>query len=117
MAALLLAFGTWGTELRGRRVRLFSDNTVAECCFRRGSAKVNLCLAALARAARGHRSQASDHNRLVHAFWREAWSLHCHVHLDRVDTDRNLSDLPSREDYSLLSALAAMRVQAAMPAI
>ena len=41
MAALLLAIGTWGKELRGRRIVLFSDNTVAQCCFQRGAAKAS----------------------------------------------------------------------------
>ena len=111
MLALAAALSTWAPAIRGRSVRLFGDNTVAEWAFRRGSAA------------------ALDHAALVHHFWAFAAALRVRVQIDRVPTgercrgpfvlalpgrsarsDDNLADLPSREDYALLQRIGARRV-------
>ena len=57
-----------------------------------------------------------DHNLLVHGFWLAAWRYQLKVWIERVPSKSHLSDLPSRECYSLLERLGAVRVEAAMPA-
>ena len=53
---------------------------------------------------------------MVHGFWLAAWRYQLKVWIETVPSKRNLSDLPSRECYSLLERLGAVRVEAAMPA-
>ena len=61
--------------------------------------------------------QAVDHNKLVHQFWLQAWRLQSQIRLERVESKKNLSDLPSREQYTLLKRIRAIGVRAAMPAM
>ena len=68
MLSVALALGTWGERMRGRAVRIFSDNTVAEWAFRRGSAA------------------AIDHAAIVHQFWLSVCCLGLQVRIDRVPT-------------------------------
>ena len=57
MLAQCLCLSTWAEEMQGKQVVFFSDNSIAECTFRKGSAKV------------------PDHNFLVHAFWTAVMAL------------------------------------------
>ena len=68
MLAVAVGMSTWKDRLRGRSVRIFSDNSVAEYAFRRGSAA------------------AADHAALVHSFWLVAHVLGLRVHIERVPT-------------------------------
>ena len=52
-----------------------------------------------------------DQNSLVHAIWKYLAMLDVEVWVARVPTDDNIADLPSREDYSLLRLLRAVRVE------
>lgn len=90
--AIALGVSSFAERIRGRRVRVFSDNTVAEGVTRRGSAR---CF---------------DHNSLAHAFWTTAMEEGWQVWIDRVPTKDNIADLPSRECYDLLGRLGAERV-------
>ena len=66
MLASALAISTWERELRGRRARLLSDNTIAGWSFRRGSAK------------------CCDHGAIVHHFWSVIGLLQIDLRIDRV---------------------------------
>ena len=66
MLASALAISTWEEEFWGRNVRIFSDNTIAEWSFRRGSAK------------------CCDHAAIVHHFWSVIGQLKIRLLIDRV---------------------------------
>ena len=90
--AIAVGLSTFADALRGRKVRIFSDNVVAEGALRRGAAR------------------AFDHNGLIHAAWTLALAERIHIWVDRVPSKLNISDLPSREEYRLLERLGATRV-------
>ena len=71
----------------GRDVLIFSDNTAAEAILKKGCAN------------------AADHRALAHAFWSVIWALDMRVVIERVPTELNIADLPSREEYALLAKL------------
>ena len=57
-------------------------------------------------------SKAEDLNMLVHGVWLLAAYMSVGIHIGRVPSDDNLSDLPSREKYNLLlDRLGAVRVE------
>ena len=106
MLAVALGVSTWDRLIQGRSLRVFSDNTVAEWGFRKGTAR------------------ELDHAALVHTFWLAMAALHVSVHIDRVPTgarrrgacvvvsyakraDDNIADDPSRESYESLAILGA----------
>ena len=66
--AVALGLSTWADRLRGRDVVIYSDNTVAEFCLKKGSAK------------------ALDHCALIHAFWVSVLDLDLRVWIERVPT-------------------------------
>ena len=68
LLSVLLAIGTWGERLRGRAVRFFSDNTIAEWALRKGAAA------------------ALDHDAIVYQFWLLVGVLGLRVRIDRVPT-------------------------------
>ena len=113
MLAQCVALSTWAHALAGRRVVFFSDNSVAECTFRKGAAK------------------SRDHNHLVHQFWSAVVALkvapqprvarraraaaprrQVYAWIERVESSKNLADLPSREERGLLARLGGKRVRA-----
>ena len=68
---------------------LFGDNTGAEASTRKGSAKhFDLC-------------------NIIHCIWSIALRGRFGLWVERVPTDDNIADLPSREDYRLLYKLGA----------
>ena len=94
LLSIALGLSSFASMLRGRKVRIWSDNTGAESCTRKGSAR------------------SFDHACLVHSMWLHAACLGCNLRVDRVPTAENIADLPSREDYTLLASLGAERVEA-----
>ena len=68
---------------------VFSDNVGAEKCTAGGAAK------------------AHDHNRIVHGIWAHAFHSRFNLWLERVPTENNIADAPSRFDYRLLNELGA----------
>ena len=93
ICAIALGLSTFGEFCIGRNVHIWSDNSGSENAVRRGSAT------------------AWDHNMVVHAIWVKAAMLKCHLRVDRVPTELNIADLPSRGSYSLLRAVNARCVQ------
>ena len=65
-------------ESQGCDLHVYSDNTGAEACLRKGAAK------------------AFDHSCIVHCMWKRAVELDVDLAVFRVPTDDNLADLPSR---------------------
>ena len=84
LMSIALGVSTFGQRLRGRRVRIWSDNVGAENGFRAGAAR------------------ARDHNLIIHALWLHAMKNHYGVWIARVASAENLADLSSRESYGLL---------------
>ena len=93
LAAIALGLCTFGEHFVGQKVRVWSDNCVSECATRRGSAK------------------AWDHNQIVHSLWTKAAALKCYMRVDRVPTELNISDLPSRMEYKLLQLMGTQFVE------
>ena len=92
LCAIALGLSTSGDFCKGRKVHVWSDNAGSEWAVRRGSAK------------------AWDHNEVVHAIWVKAAALRCHMRVDRVPTELNIADLPSRFSYDLLREIHATYV-------
>ena len=88
--AVIVALSTFWPFIVGRTVLLFVDNTGGELAILRGSAK------------------SADHNSLVHGIWSAALIGKVGLWVERVATDDNLSDLPSREDFGLLQQIGAV---------
>jgi len=82
--AIAVGLSTFAEELRGRKVIVYSDNTGAEAATRNGRAK---CL---------------DHCGLIHEIWSHCWANNTHMWIERVRSEDNISDLPSREEYELV---------------
>ena len=51
-----------------------------------------------------------DHSAVVHGIWKKAAEINARIWVERVPTKDNIADDPSREDYSLLDKLKAVRV-------
>ena len=85
--AIAVGLATFANELRGRKVVVWSDNTGAESASRKGTAR------------------SWDHAVMIHDIWSMALRNNTAVWIERVGSDDNLSDLPSRESYLLMGAL------------
>ena len=44
--------------------------------------------------------------------WLKAAQMHMHLYVERVPTDDNIADLPSREAYDLLKSMGVVAVEA-----
>ena len=89
--AILIALNTFATELEGRKVVLFFDNSGAEKATAKGSAK------------------AFDHNLLIHEIWSHTVSNEVKLWIERVPSELNVADLPSRFEYELVDSIAAWK--------
>ena len=99
LLAVAMALHTFAGMLKGTTVRVWTDNASA--------------WGALAKGAAGQ----SDHNCLVHGVWLLAWRIDFGLWVEWVPTDRNVADLPSRQEYGLLEQLGATRVKAVFPCV
>ena len=95
--AVLLALHTFREQVSGKMVRVWIDNTGAEHALRNGTAR------------------AADHNVIVAATWKAALTFGCSLWVERVPTDENIADLPSREEYRCLEALDALYLAPGLP--
>ena len=98
LLAIALGLSTFAEQLAGGTVVVFSDNTGAERATARGSAAT------------------WDYSAVVHCLWRFAAKHGFGMWLERVGTKDNIADLPSREEYGLLRAIGARRVEAQLDA-
>ena len=85
----MLGLSTFADFIEDRSLCVFSDTVRSEHCAKRGSAK------------------HWDHTCIVHSIWRRAAALKTALWIERVPTDDNIADLPSREDYDLLERIGA----------
>jgi len=93
MLASALGLSTFEDHIKGKNVCLWSDNVGGECASRRGSAK------------------NFDNNCIVHCLWLYAARPKLGLQVERVSSELNISDLPSREEYSFLFELGAAWVK------
>ena len=89
LLSIALAFSTFGHLCKKRRVIVHSDNTGAECCLRKGTAK------------------HSDHCHIVNELWGHVSRKRMQLWIQRVGTDDNWSDSPSRFLYDGLVEVGA----------
>ena len=87
MLAIALGLSVFAEELRGRKAIIFFDNIGAEAATRKGAAK------------------SWDHCQIIHEIWTMAAQNQTHLWIERVPTDDNIADLPSREEYKLIEDL------------
>ena len=109
--AIALGLSTFQLEVAGRVVIVHSDNTGTFVARRRPPPLLQspscFALGAEKGTARGS-SRAFDHNRLIHAIWTQCLRQSISLWVQRVPTDDNLADLPSRSCYKLLAELGAV---------
>jgi len=105
--AILLGLSTFSKLLSGRRVVVWSDNKGAEVRMTWYTGIVNGSHALFQAAARKGSARSWDHCQIIHEIWTVALLKHCHIWIERVASDDNISDLPSRERYELLEELGA----------
>ena len=84
-------------KVRSSDVVIWEDNQGGECALRAGAAR------------------SEDHNLLVHAVWLLAARLRAALWVERVASDDNIADDPSREEYSLLEAVQGTFVAPIVP--
>ena len=85
--AISIGLSTFQSELKGRKVVVWSDNKGAEGASRKGRAK------------------AWDHCRLVHDIWAHALHNNTRLWVERVPSHDNLSDSPTRGAYEIAESL------------
>ena len=93
LLAIALALDSFADMLRGKRVRMWSDNTGSEAAAREG------------------KSKSFDHGCIAHCIWLAAAQLGIEFRVDRVPTKSNIADLPSRRKYRWLNGMRAKRVE------
>ena len=98
LLAVVTAFDTFGAELSGKRVIALIDSE-----------------AALGAIVKGY-SRKDDISDLVSVLWETIARYNIIVYFDRVSTDANISDGPSRDDWTLKFQCGwdTLRVQWAM---
>ena len=84
---------TFAEQLHERKVKIYIDNTAAAYILGRGSAK------------------ESGQNQLAHVFWLRCVKIDTDVRIERVASENNIVDDPSRERYGLMDAIGARRVR------
>ena len=85
--SISIGLSTFQSELKGRKVVVWSDNKGAEGTTRKGTAK------------------AWDHCRLVHDIWSHALQNNTHIWVERVPSHDNISDSPTRDAYEIVENL------------
>ena len=83
--AIALGLSTFINELAGHKVVIYSDNVGAEHSCRKGTAK------------------CWDHASMIHGIWSMALFAKMSLWIERVPSEENLADLPSREAYELVA--------------
>lgn len=92
MLSIALGLCSFEHLLRRRRVVIWSDNTGAQAAAGSGAAR------------------AFDHACLAHGLWVKIAQLRCLARVERVPTDENIADDPSRGEFGLLRQLGAVRI-------
>ena len=98
LLSIALGLSTFSEQLRGKNVVVWSDNTGSEHGVKRGACK------------------AFGHSCVVHCVWLAAAKLGIGMHVNRVPTELNIADLPSRELYEPLVNIGAAWVKPVLDA-
>ena len=97
MIAAVLALETFAERIRGADIMLFIDSEAVEAALIKGySSKEDLC-------------------RILSVCWDLAFQLSVRVFIDRVSTDANPADWPSRDKLHVGEAVGWQTVQVAWP--
>ena len=97
MVAPLIALETFKDRLFGADIILLIDSEAVEAALVKGySSKEDLC-------------------ELISVFWNQVFDLQARVFIDRVATDANPADWPSRNNLSIGEAAGWKSVQAVWP--
>ena len=89
LLSIALGLSTFRDQISGRNIRVWSDNVGCEKACKKGA------------------SRKFDHNCIVHCLWLVAAQYGIGLHIERVATDDNIADLPSRESYTVLANMGA----------
>ena len=91
LLSIALGVSTWADLLEGRDLVIWSDNSGAEAATRSGSTK------------------QFDHNCIIHCIWLVAAKFGLSLFVERVPSELNIADLPSREEHDTLRAMGAVQ--------
>ena len=94
---------SFARQIAGRNLVIWSDNAGAERATRKGGLLLRPPLVRAAFACAGT-TKRFDHNTLVHSIWANAVALGCAMWVERVPTEVNLADDPSRWEHHHLCA-------------
>ena len=95
--AVVLGMESFREQLRGKHVTIYTDNVGVQGALTRGSTK------------------EPDHNEMVHLIWRRITCDQVGVWFDRVPTDDNIADGPTRRWTEALDSICAERRHAILP--
>ena len=87
MLAVVFALLAFLPHLADRAVRIWVDNAAAECILKRGSAA------------------SSDHNWICHEIWTLCFKHKIGLWVERVSSDDNVADEPSRRKFDVVGEL------------
>jgi hypothetical protein len=90
--AIALGLCTFSHLISHRHVQIYSDNKVSERAAREGTAK------------------RFDHSCLAHSLWSKLIEINASTFVQRVPTDENVADPPSRLDFRLMDIIGATRL-------
>ena len=99
---------TFTSKICNRRVVLYTDNTggnslaIALVNTVRASDMCSNSWTGAQHTTEKGSARACDHAELVHTIWALAYANRCHLWIERVPSESNLSDSPSRFDYKSL---------------
>ena len=99
LLAILLGLHTFAPLLRGRTIRVWTDNEGCKGSITSG------------------RARECDHNFIVHMIWQACYEFTMNPWFSRVPTDENISDGPTRSDHSVVAALGCLLVKAQLPLV
>ena len=99
MVAALMGLLTFEPELRGKVVVVWIDNTAAERIFFRGSGR------------------CADHNRIAHQLWSWAFQNNVGLWFNRVQSEDNIADGPTRPLNGGFDTLAALEATFVPPVL
>ncbi len=98
---ILLAISTFADLLYDRKVVLYSDNK-GMAMHDRSSCTLRFVVAGAEHTTAKGSARAFDQNALVHEIWALAFEHRIHLWVERVASEYNISDSPSRRKYAIM---------------
>ena len=96
---------TFAKYIHGRHLVVWSDNTGAESAARKGAQLALHVRLLFARLRWPGCAKSFDHNDLAHALWGKAAELQLRLWVERVPTEVNIADDPSRRSLCMILGL------------